>query len=83
MKPIAKEGSRVGDRPGWIGGYINLTEWPVFFGLPSWIVPSHPPKMSGSGKGLLGLWLYRMGEEEWKLKDSYNSDRQVFLIIIY
>lgn len=37
--------------------------------------------MSGSGKGLLGLWLYRMGDEEWKLKDSYNSDRQVFIFL--
>lgn len=25
--------------------------------------------MSGSGKGLLGLWLYRTGEE-WALKDG-------------
>ena len=31
--------------------------------------------MSGSGKGLLGLWLYRMGEEEWKLKDSVAEHR--------
>ncbi|KAK4008327.1 hypothetical protein OUZ56_013470 [Daphnia magna] len=33
--------------------------------------------MSGSGKGLLGLWLYRMGEEEWKMKDSYHGDREM------
>lgn len=24
--------------------------------------------MSGSGKGLLGLWLYRSGEHEWAVK---------------
>lgn len=28
--------------------------------------------MSGSGKGLLGLWLYRQGEDEWKLKDDHK-----------
>jgi len=33
--------------------------------------------MSGSGKGLLGLWLYRMGEEEWKLKDSATERTKV------
>lgn len=27
-------------------------------------------KMSGSGKGLLGLWLYRSGEQEWALKEG-------------
>lgn len=26
--------------------------------------------MSGSGKGLLGLWLYRSGEQEWALKEG-------------
>lgn len=26
--------------------------------------------MSGSGKGLLGLWLYRSGEKEWALKEG-------------
>lgn len=36
--------------------------------------------MSGSGKGLLGLWLYRMGEEEWKLKDS-GTEHKVFLLV--
>jgi hypothetical protein len=39
--------------------------------------------MSASGKGLLGLWLYRMGEEEWKMKDSYHTDREVYLIIYF
>lgn len=24
--------------------------------------------MSGSGKGLLGLWLYRSGDQEWAVK---------------
>ena len=24
--------------------------------------------MSGSGKSLLGLWLYRSGEQEWAVK---------------
>lgn len=38
--------------------------------------------MSGSGKGLLGLWLYRMGDEEWKLKDSYRNDREVKMCYI-
>jgi len=34
--------------------------------------------MSGSGKGLLGLWLYRTGEE-WALKDGppRSAPRQV------
>lgn len=27
-------------------------------------------KMSGSGKGLLGLWLYRSGEHEWAVKEG-------------
>lgn len=26
--------------------------------------------MSGSGKGLLGLWLYRSGESEWAVKEG-------------
>lgn len=26
--------------------------------------------MSGSGKGLLGLWLYRSGEHEWAVKEG-------------
>lgn len=26
--------------------------------------------MSGSGKGLLGLWLYRSGEQEWAIKEG-------------
>lgn len=26
--------------------------------------------MSGSGKGLLGLWLYRMADDQWNIKDS-------------
>lgn len=26
--------------------------------------------MSGSGKGLLGLWLYRSGEQEWAVKEG-------------
>lgn len=25
--------------------------------------------MSGSGKGLLGLWLYRQGGDDWALRD--------------
>lgn len=40
-------------------------------------------EMSASGKSLLGLWLYRMGEEEWKMKDSYHTDREVCLIIYF
>lgn len=39
--------------------------------------------MSGSGKGLLGLWLYRMGEEEWKLKDSVAEHRVSKLIQLF
>lgn len=33
--------------------------------------------MSGSGKGLLGLWLYRSGEQEWAVKEGsplHNQD---------
>lgn len=33
--------------------------------------------MSGSGKGLLGLWLYRSGESEWAVKEGspiHNED---------
>lgn len=26
--------------------------------------------MSASGKSLLGLWLYRSGEQEWALKEG-------------
>lgn len=26
--------------------------------------------MSGSGKSLLGLWLYRSGESEWSVKEG-------------
>lgn len=26
--------------------------------------------MSGSGKSLLGLWLYRSGEQEWAVKQG-------------
>lgn len=34
------------------------------------IRPNTSPTMSGSGKGLLGLWLYRSGEKEWALKEG-------------
>lgn len=38
--------------------------------------------MSGSGKGLLGLWLYRSGEQEWALKEgSPLHKRQDFVVI--
>jgi len=29
--------------------------------------------MSGSGKGLLGLWLYRMADDQWNLKDPSEA----------
>lgn len=32
--------------------------------------------MSGSGKGLLGLWLYRSGEQEWALKEGSPLHRR-------
>jgi len=35
-------------------------------------------KMTGSGKGLLGLWLYKMGDStDWTLKESMNRKKQV------
>ncbi|XP_055690545.1 tryptophan 5-hydroxylase 1 [Lutzomyia longipalpis] len=32
--------------------------------------------MSGSGKGLLGLWLYRSGEQEWAVKEGSPLHRR-------
>lgn len=42
--------------------------------------------MSGSGKGLLGLWLYRSGEQEWAVKEGsplHNQDDLVVNKLIY
>lgn len=49
--------------------------------------------MSGSGKGLLGLWLYRSGEQEWAVKAGSplhkpddrlvnNNDTQILMRLI-
>lgn len=37
--------------------------------------------MSGSGKGFLGLWLYRSGEQEWALKEGSPIHRKKDLMI--
>lgn len=42
--------------------------------------------MSGSGKGLLGLWLYRSGEQEWAVKEGsplHNQDDLVVNKLLY
>lgn len=39
--------------------------------------------MSGSGKGLLGLWLYRSGEQEWAVKEGsplHKPDERLVII---
>lgn len=39
--------------------------------------------MSGSGKGLLGLWLYRSGEQEWAVKAGsplHKPDERLVII---
>lgn len=38
-------------------------------------------KMSGSGKGLLGLWLYRSGEQEWAVKAGSPLHKQRDLLV--
>lgn len=37
--------------------------------------------MSGSGKGLLGLWLYRSGESEWALKEGSPLHKKKDLVV--
>lgn len=37
--------------------------------------------MSGSGKGLLGLWLYRSGESEWALKEGSPLHKKKDLMV--
>lgn len=37
--------------------------------------------MSGSGKGLLGLWLYRSGEQEWAVKEGSPLHNQDDLVV--
>lgn len=39
--------------------------------------------MSGSGKGLLGLWLYHSGEQEWALKEGspIHKERELVEVI--
>lgn len=37
--------------------------------------------MSGSGKGLLGLWLYRSGEQEWAVKEGSPLHNQEDLVV--
>lgn len=39
--------------------------------------------MSGSGKGLLGLWLYRSGEQEWALKEGSPLHKKRDLMVNY
>lgn len=36
--------------------------------------------MSGSGKGLLGLWLYRSGEQEWAVKEGSPLHQEDLLV---
>lgn len=38
-------------------------------------------RMSGSGKGLLGLWLYRSGEQEWAVKEGSPLHNQDDLVV--
>lgn len=37
--------------------------------------------MSGSGKGLLGLWLYRSGDSEWAVKEGSPLHNQDDLVV--
>lgn len=37
--------------------------------------------MSGSGKGLLGLWLYRSGESEWAVKEGSPLHKEDELLV--
>lgn len=37
--------------------------------------------MSGSGKGLLGLWLYRSGEQEWAVKEGSPLHKKRDLLV--
>lgn len=37
--------------------------------------------MSGSGKGLLGLWLYRSGEQEWAVKEGSPLHKRKELMV--
>lgn len=37
--------------------------------------------MSGSGKSLLGLWLYRSGED-WTLREASHSDVRYYINIM-
>jgi tryptophan 5-monooxygenase len=37
--------------------------------------------MSASGKSLLGLWLYRSGEQEWALKEGSPIHKQTDFIV--
>lgn len=37
--------------------------------------------MSGSGKGLLGLWLYRSGESEWSVKEGAPLHKEDELLV--
>lgn len=37
--------------------------------------------MSGSGKGLLGLWLYRSGEQEWAVKEGSPLHKEDELLV--
>lgn len=37
--------------------------------------------MSGSGKGLLGLWLYRSGESEWAVKEGSPLHNEEDLVV--
>lgn len=39
--------------------------------------------MSGSGKGLLGLWLYRSGESEWAVKEGSPLHTEEDLVVRY
>lgn len=37
--------------------------------------------MSGSGKGLLGLWLYRSGDKEWAVKEGSPLHKRKDLVV--
>lgn len=37
--------------------------------------------MSGSGKGLLGLWLYRSGDSEWAVKEGSPLHKEDELLV--
>jgi hypothetical protein len=39
-------------------------------------------KMSASGKSLLGLWLYRSGEQEWAVKEGSPMHKPTDFIVI-